>query len=112
MGYWLGTAGASAFKPRDKRAIAMMGDGGFWHNGLTSGIGNAVFNQDDNLTIIVDNGYSAAPGGQEILSSKAANPSGRTTNPIVKELPGIAAPSAKTLPRRHDAARMRGRTRS
>ena len=28
-----------------KRAIAVMGDGGFWHNGLTSGIGNAVFNQ-------------------------------------------------------------------
>jgi len=22
-----------------------MGDGGFWHNGLSSGIGNAVFNK-------------------------------------------------------------------
>ena len=48
-----------------------MGDGGFWHNGLTSGIGNAVFNRDDNVTIIVDNGYSAATGGQDMLSSRA-----------------------------------------
>ncbi|MFD2500159.1 thiamine pyrophosphate-dependent enzyme [Rhizorhabdus histidinilytica] len=64
MGYGLGTAGASAFKPKDKRAIAVMGDGGFWHNGLTSGIGNAVFNKDDTVTVIVDNGYSAATGGR------------------------------------------------
>ena len=49
MGYGLGTAGASAFRRQDgKRPIAVMGDGGFWHNGLTSGIGNAVFNRDDN----------------------------------------------------------------
>jgi indolepyruvate ferredoxin oxidoreductase alpha subunit len=33
-----------------KRAISVMGDGGFWHNGLTSGIANAVFNKSDNLT--------------------------------------------------------------
>src|SRR3546814_11208289 len=73
MGYGLGSAGASAFKPKDKRAIAIMGDGGFWHNGLTSGIGNAVFNKDDSVTVIIDNGYSAATGGQDILSSRADN---------------------------------------
>ena len=50
----------------------MMGDGGFWHNGLTSGIANAVFNRSDNLTIIVDNNYTSATGGQDMLSSKAA----------------------------------------
>jgi len=32
-----------------------MGDGGFWHNGLTSGIGNAVFNKSDGLVVVVDN---------------------------------------------------------
>ena len=38
MGYGLGGAGAAAFNTKaDKRAIAFMGDGGFWHNGLTSG---------------------------------------------------------------------------
>ena len=59
MGYGLGTAGASAFRPESqdeggRRAVAIMGDGGFWHNGLTSGIGNAVFNQDETVTIVVD----------------------------------------------------------
>ncbi|WP_314964096.1 thiamine pyrophosphate-dependent enzyme, partial [Bradyrhizobium cosmicum] len=45
MGYGLGPASASAFNvPAGKRPISMMGDGGFWHNGLTSGVGNAVFN--------------------------------------------------------------------
>ena len=75
MGYGLGAAGASAFTratPTGKRAIAMMGDGGFWHNGLTSGIANAVFNRSDNLTIVVDNNYTSATGGQDMLSSHGA----------------------------------------
>ncbi len=51
MGYGLGGAGAAAFNTKsDKRAIAFVGDGGFWHNGLTSSIGNAVFNKSDNVT--------------------------------------------------------------
>ena len=107
MGYGLGTAGASAFKPRDKRAIAVMGDGGFWHNGLTSGIGNAVFNQDDNVTLIVDNGYSAATGGQDILSSRADNPVRQTKHPIEKAVRGIGVTWARTLTRTYDVAKMR-----
>ncbi|WP_114953938.1 indolepyruvate ferredoxin oxidoreductase subunit alpha [Sphingosinicella terrae] len=107
MGYGLGTAGASAFKPRGKRAIAIMGDGGFWHNGLTSGIGNAVFNQDDNLTIIIDNGYSAATGGQDIPSSKAENANRRTNNPIEKAVRGVGVGWAKTIRRTYDVAAMR-----
>jgi indolepyruvate ferredoxin oxidoreductase alpha subunit len=76
MGYGLGWAGASAFNTSEtsKRTVSIMGDGGFWHNGLTSGVGNAVFNQSDNLLLVVDNGYSAATGGQDVLSSKAINP--------------------------------------
>lgn len=107
MGYGLGTAGASAFKPEGKRAVAIMGDGGFWHNGLTSGIGNAVFNQDDNLTIIVDNGYSAATGGQDILSSKAETPQRSTNNPIEKAVRGVGITWAKTRTRTYDVAGMR-----
>lgn len=107
MGYGLGTAGASAFKPEGKRAVAIMGDGGFWHNGLTSGIGNAVFNQDDNLTIIVDNGYSAATGGQDILSSKAETPRRSTNNPIEKAVRGVGITWAKTRTRTYDVAGMR-----
>lgn len=75
MGYGLGAASSAAFPAADvdgapKRAISMMGDGGFWHNGLTSGIGNAAFNKTDGVTIIVDNGYAAATGGQDIPSSR------------------------------------------
>ncbi|HKB52854.1 MAG TPA: indolepyruvate ferredoxin oxidoreductase subunit alpha, partial [Ramlibacter sp.] len=77
MGYGLGAAGAAALNPpgggAGKRAISVMGDGGFWHNGLTSGIANAVFNRSDNLTIVVDNSYTSATGGQDIMSSTAQN---------------------------------------
>lgn len=111
MGYGLGTAGASAFKPATgtgaKRAIAVMGDGGFWHNGLTSGIGNAVFNQDDNVTIIVDNGYSAATGGQDILSSANENPVRQTQHSIERAVRGIGVRWARTLRRTYDVAAMR-----
>jgi indolepyruvate ferredoxin oxidoreductase alpha subunit len=72
VGYGLGPSSASAINiEHDKRAISLMGDGGFWHNGLNSGITNAVENQHDGVIVIVDNGYSAATGGQWIPSSKA-----------------------------------------
>ena len=77
MGYGLGGAGASAFNAKaDKRAISFLGDGGFWHNGLTSSIGNAVFNKSDNVTIIVDNGYTSATGGpgHSVLRGRQQDP--------------------------------------
>ncbi len=90
MGYGLGWAGASALNAKaSKRTISIMGDGGFWHNGLTSGVGNAVFNNTDNVLVIVDNGYSAATGGQDILSSRAFNKTKRTNNPISKAIAGL-----------------------
>ena len=48
MGYGLGPSSAALnVSPNgvNKRTISIMGDGGFWHNGLASGIGNAVFNE-------------------------------------------------------------------
>jgi indolepyruvate ferredoxin oxidoreductase alpha subunit len=107
MGYGLGAAGASAFRPEDKRAIAVMGDGGFWHNGLTSGVGNAVFNRDDTVTLIIDNGYSAATGGQDILSSRALNPMRSTRNQIEKAVRGVGVEWVRTITRTYDLARMR-----
>ena len=91
MGYGLGTAGAAALDGAAKgaRSVALMGDGGFWHNGLTSGIGNAVFNRHDGVTIIVDNGYSAATGGQYILSSRVDTPDRKAQNPIEKAVRGV-----------------------
>jgi indolepyruvate ferredoxin oxidoreductase, alpha subunit len=108
MGYGLGAAGASAFnKARNKRAIAIMGDGGFWHNGLTSGVGNAVFNQSDNVLVVVDNGYSAATGGQEILSSRADNRSRSTKHPIAEAVKGVGVKWLRVIDRTYDVGRMR-----
>jgi indolepyruvate ferredoxin oxidoreductase, alpha subunit len=90
MGYGLGAAGASAFGTvAGKRAVSVMGDGGFWHNGLTSGIGNAVFNRHDDLTVIIDNGYSAATGGQDIPSSRRASARRQGNNSIVDAVKGV-----------------------
>ena len=89
MGYGLGSASAAAMNaPAGKRAISVMGDGGFWHNGLTSGIANAVFNKSDNLTVIVDNSYTSATGGQDILSSSALNPTRSTGHEIERAVRG------------------------
>jgi len=90
MGYGLGAAAASAFGAAGgRRAVSVMGDGGFWHNGLTSGIGNAVFNKHDDVTIIIDNGYSAATGGQDILSSRAVGAQRQGNNSIVDAVRGV-----------------------
>ncbi len=107
MGYGLGAAGASAFNTQSERpAISIMGDGGFWHNGLTSGIGNAVFNKNDGLTIVVDNNYSAATGGQDILSSRETKSNRSIEHPIEKAVKGVGVGWAKTV-RTYDIGEMR-----
>jgi indolepyruvate ferredoxin oxidoreductase alpha subunit len=108
MGYGLGPASASAFNVKaDKRSIAVIGDGGFWHNGLTSGIGNAVFNQHDGVILVVDNHYSAATGGQDILSSRADNKSRSTKHPITEAVKGIGAKWVRQIDRTYDVGTMR-----
>jgi len=74
-----------------------MGDGGFWHNGLTSGVGNAVFNNNDSVLVIVDNGYSAATGGQDILSSLSPNPVRSTRHAIQDAVRGVGVRWLKTV---------------
>ena len=99
MGYGLGSASASALGAggADKRPIAFMGDGGFWHNGLTSGVGNAVFNENDQLLVVVDNAYSAATGGQDVLSSQAETPNRSTQHPIESAVRGVGVKWARTM---------------
>jgi indolepyruvate ferredoxin oxidoreductase, alpha subunit len=108
MGYGLGGAGAAAFNAKaGKRAIAMIGDGGFWHNGLASSIGNAVFNKSNNVHIIVDNGYSAATGGQDLLSSKADNAIRATKNTIESAVRGVGVQWVRTITNTYNVAQMR-----
>jgi indolepyruvate ferredoxin oxidoreductase alpha subunit len=109
MGYGLGWAGAAAFNTQDagRRTLSIMGDGGFWHNGLTSGVGNAVFNQTDNVLVVIDNGYSAATGGQDLLSSKAANPLRSTNNTIERAVRGVGVKWVRTVTHTYSLAQMR-----
>jgi indolepyruvate ferredoxin oxidoreductase alpha subunit len=108
MGYGLGGAGAAALSAKaQKRAISIVGDGGFWHNGLLSSVGNSVFNRSDNVTIIVDNGYSAATGGQDLLSSRHGSPIRETWNSIETAVRGVGVRWVRTLTRTYDVARMR-----
>ncbi|MGA7813917.1 thiamine pyrophosphate-dependent enzyme [Caballeronia sp.] len=107
MGYGLGGASAAALNaPAGKRAISVMGDGGFWHNGLTSGIANAVFNKSDNLTIVVDNSYTSATGGQDILSSTALNPTRSTGHEIERAVRGVGVDWVRTVRHTYDLKTM------
>jgi len=108
MGYGLGGAGAAAFNvAAGKRAVALVGDGGFWHNGLASSVGNAVFNKSDNVLIVVDNGYAAATGGQDVPSSAADNSMRATKNPIEKAVRGVGVEWVRTITRTYDVGKMR-----
>jgi len=108
MGYGLGPASNSAFHGGgEKRPISIIGDGGFWHNGLTSSIGNAVYNKADGVILVVDNYYSAATGGQDILSSRAYNRSKSTKHPIADAVKGIGVEWVRQVDRTYDVAKMR-----
>ncbi|MDP2086775.1 MAG: indolepyruvate ferredoxin oxidoreductase subunit alpha [Gemmobacter sp.] len=108
MGYGLGPAANGAFDAGgDKRAISIIGDGGFWHNGLSSSFTNMAFNKSDGVAVIVDNYYSAATGGQDIMSSRADNDTKSTKNPISKALKGVGITWVREVPRTYDVTRMR-----
>lgn len=109
MGYGLGPASASAFNSPEakRRSISFVGDGGFWHNGLTSSIGNAVFNKNDGVIVVVDNYYSAATGGQDILSSRATNRTKSTRHPITDAIRGMGVKWVRHIERTYDVGTMR-----
>ena len=108
MGYGLGPASNSAFHGGDgtKRPISILGDGGFWHNGLNSSIGNAVYNMGDGITVVVDNFYSAATGGQDLLSSRADNAKRNTKHPITKAVEGVGVEWVRQVDRTYDVTKM------
>ena len=108
MGYGLGPASNAAFDGGGtRRAISIIGDGGFWHNGLSTSIGNMVFNKADSVAVIVDNYYSAATGGQDILSSRADNPTKSTNNSITTALNGVGVSWIRHIDHTYDVTRMR-----
>jgi indolepyruvate ferredoxin oxidoreductase alpha subunit len=72
LGYGMSLASRAGVSPMlERRALAIMGDGGFWHNGLLTGVQSALFNGDDAVLLIMKNGYTSATGTQEIISTPA-----------------------------------------
>ncbi len=70
LGYGMSLAAAAGVAPmQSRRPVAVMGDGGFWHNGLLSGVASNLLNRGDGVLIIMKNGYASATGTQELISS-------------------------------------------
>jgi indolepyruvate ferredoxin oxidoreductase, alpha subunit len=108
MGYGLGPAANGAFDGGgERRPISIIGDGGFWHNGLSSSITNMVFNKSDGVVMVVDNFYSAATGGQDVMSSRATNKTKATQNPISKAMRGVGVNWVRQIDRTYDVGKMR-----
>ena len=108
MGFGLGPAANAAFDGGgERRPVSIIGDGGFWHNGLSSSFTNMAFNKSDGVAIVVDNFYSAATGGQDVMSSRADNPTKATKNPISKALGGIGITWVRQIDRTYDVGKLR-----
>lgn len=96
LGYGLGLSSSAGLAPSfGKRVVSVMGDGGFWHNGLTSGVTGAVFNDQDSVLVIMNNGYTSATGQQSIPSSTAGGRKPRATIETALMVMGI--PWVKTV---------------
>jgi len=87
-----------------------MGDGGFWHNGLTNGVANAMYNRQDSVLVILDNFYTSATG-QHHNPSTGTNarkePTGMT---IPQALRGVGVSWIRTVDS-YDIAKMIGTLR-
>jgi indolepyruvate ferredoxin oxidoreductase alpha subunit len=98
LGYGMGLASASAVAPLfAKRIVSVMGDGGFWHNGLNNGVANAVFNKQDSVLVILDNFYTSATG-QHHNPSTGRNARGEATGMTIPEaLRGVGVKWIRTV---------------
>jgi indolepyruvate ferredoxin oxidoreductase alpha subunit len=108
MGYGLGPAANGAFDGGgERRPISIIGDGGFWHNGLSSSITNMVFNKSDGVVMVVDNYYSAATGGQDLMSSRADNATKATKHPISDAVKGVGVNWVRQIDHTYDVPKLR-----
>jgi len=114
LGYGMSLASAAGVGPMmARRPLAIMGDGGFWHNGLLSGVASNLLNKGDAALLIMKNGYASATGTQELLSSPpeaARDASGRSAvhadRTIENALAGLGVRWVKTV-HSYDVDRMR-----
>jgi len=90
MGYGMGLSSSNAVAPLfGRRVVSVMGDGGFWHNGLTNGVANAVFNKQDSVLVVLENFYTSATGQQHNPSTGKNARNEPTTMTITDALRGL-----------------------
>ena len=103
LGYGMSLASRAGVSPMmPNRTLAIMGDGGFWHNGLLTGVQSSLFNGDDAVLLIFKNGYTSATGTQDIISSphsKSINLQGlaHTNTTIETTLQGLGVKWLQTV---------------
>jgi indolepyruvate ferredoxin oxidoreductase alpha subunit len=98
LGYGMSLASAAAVAPNmAKRPIAVMGDGGFWHNGLITGVASNMFNKGDGVLVIMQNGYASATGQQYLPSSNAHRAGAPTGISIEKTLRALGVKWLRTV---------------
>ena len=70
LGYGMSLASRAGVSPMmNRRVLSVMGDDGFWHNGLLTGAQSALFNGHDAVLLIFKDGYTSATGTQDIIST-------------------------------------------
>ena len=97
-GYGMGLSSAAAVEPASsRRTITVMGDGGLWHSGLTSGVAGAVYNKQDTVLAVINNGFTSATGQQRIPAS-GINHRGEVVDMDLKRaLKGVGVEWVKTI---------------
>jgi indolepyruvate ferredoxin oxidoreductase alpha subunit len=74
-----------------------MGDGGFWHNGLVTGVASSLFNQGDGVLIVMQNGYTSATGQQYLPTSRTTRAGAPTGMTIEKTLRSFGVKWLRTV---------------
>ena len=99
LGYGLGLASSAGVAPAfgGKNVVSIMGDGGFWHNGLTTGVASSVFNRNDGVLVIMNNGYTSATGAQHIPSTGTNAQLQPTGMDMVSALKGLGVKWIRTV---------------
>jgi indolepyruvate ferredoxin oxidoreductase alpha subunit len=106
LGYGMSLASAAGVGPNmEKRTIAVMGDGGFWHNGLITGVASSLFNRGDGVLVIMQNGYTSATGLQYMPSSKSSRQGGAAGMDIETTLKAVGVKWLRKV-RTYGVARM------
>jgi indolepyruvate ferredoxin oxidoreductase alpha subunit len=98
LGYGMSLASNAGVAPiQQKRTIAVMGDGGFWHNGVQTGVATALHNKSDGVLVIMQNGYASATGQQWLPSSGKFTPQAERGMDIERHLKAMGVKDVETV---------------